>query len=76
MFPALCGLREWCFYKAPASKSRQKVDDIRAAGPAVIFLYVLLFSFSPNGMEQYKSKDYFIAVHFSKAIARNGNTFM
>lgn len=55
-----------------ASKSRQKVDGIKAAGPAVIFLCI----FFTNGMEQYKSKDYVIAVHFSKTIAPNGNTFM
>lgn len=55
-----------------ASKSRQKVDGIKAAGPAVAFLCI---SFS-NGVEQYKSKDYFIAVHYSKTIAPNGNTFM
>lgn len=56
-----------------ASKSRQKVDGIKAAaGPAVAFLCI----FFSNGVEQYKSKDYFIAVHFSKAIAPNGNTFM
>lgn len=46
---------------------------------ALRLLVPLLFSsasFFSNGMEQYKSKDYVIAVHFSKTIAPNGNTFM